>query len=332
MAVIESAVDVPYRGLLPEVVLQLAESAGLQPDGRLFALNSYENRVYRLGIDDAAPLVLKFYRANRWSDAQILEEHEFACELAAAELPVVAPIKLGNSTLYKGQGFRMAAFPLRAGAAPELDASGSRTQLGRAMARIHAIGARRDFNVRPALGDEWLGARARRIVLTSAWLPAHCAARYEAISQQLYSAVLAEWEQHQEVRFIRLHGDCHLGNILWNESGPLFVDLDDCLAGPAIQDLWMFLSGNGDEQRRQWAELVEGYEQFADFDYQQLRLIEALRATRMMNHAAWITERWTDPAFPRAFPWFAEPAYWERHIADLAEQIELVGQPPLLAM
>jgi Ser/Thr protein kinase RdoA (MazF antagonist) len=330
--VIESAVDVPYRGLLPEVVLQLAESAGLQPDGRLFALNSYENRVYRLGIDDAAPLVLKFYRAHRWSDAQILEEHEFARELAAAELPVVAPIVLGSSTLYTAQGFRMAAFPLRAGAAPELDAAGSRVQLGRAMARIHAIGARQDFRFRPAISDEWLGARARRTVLASQWLPSHCAARYEGISQQLYSAVLAEWVQHQEVHFIRLHGDCHLGNILWNESGPLFVDLDDCLAGPAIQDLWMFLSGNGDEQRRQWAELVEGYEQFADFDYQQLRLIEALRATRMMNHAAWITERWTDPAFPRAFPWFAEPAYWDRHIADLAEQIELVSQPPLLVM
>jgi Ser/Thr protein kinase RdoA (MazF antagonist) len=318
--------------LLPEVVLQLAEGAGLEPDGRLFQLNSYENRVYRIGTDHDAPLVLKFYRAGRWSDAQILEEHEFALELAGAELPVVAPLMLGAATLYCQRGFRMAAFPLRAGSAPELDAGDSRVLLGRAMARIHAVSGRSPFMSRPRINAEWLGMRARRVVLDAQVLPEHCDARYEAISGQLVNAIRAQWERHAEPRFIRLHGDCHLGNILWGKSGPLFVDLDDCLAGPAIQDLWMFLSGDGDDQRRQWNELMEGYQQFADFDHQQLPLIEALRAARMLNHAAWISERWADPAFPRAFPWFGEAVFWERHIGELAEQIELVSQPPMLAL
>ena len=329
---IESAVDVPFRGLLPELVLQLAERAGLQPDGRLFALNSYENRVYRLGRDDAAPLVLKFYRAGRWSDAQVLEEHEFALELAAAELPVVAPIALGSSTLHKAQGFRMAAFELRSGAAPELDHADARAQLGRAMARIHAYGARRPFRYRIRIDNAWLGARARNVVLASSWLPDHCRSRYESVSQQLVVAISEQWQQCTDLHMIRLHGDCHLGNILWNAQGPLFVDLDDCLMGPAIQDLWMFLSGSGDEQRRQWRDLIEGYEQFVDFDYQQLQLIEALRAARMLNYAAWLAERWRDPAFPRAFPWFSEANYWERHTSDLAEQINAVTHPPILTM
>jgi Ser/Thr protein kinase RdoA (MazF antagonist) len=329
--VIESADEVPYRGLLPETVLQLAEAAGLNPDGHLFALNSYENRVYRLGIEEGAPLVLKFYRAGRWSDAQIFEEHEFATELATAELPVVAPIRLGKSTLFHAQGFRMAAFPLHAGGAPDLDRPEARAQLGRAMARIHAIGARRRFRYRLAIDAEWQGARARRQLLNSPCLPTHCRPRFESISEQLLSAVQAQWQEQPDIAYLRLHGDCHLGNILWNERGPLFVDLDDCLSGPAIQDLWMLLSGDGNEQRHQWNELVAGYEQFADFDYRQLRLIEALRATRMLNHAAWVAERWRDPAFPRAFPWFSEAGFWERLISDLAEQIALVSEPPLLS-
>jgi Ser/Thr protein kinase RdoA (MazF antagonist) len=329
--VIESADNVPYAGLLPETVLQLAEAAGLQPDGRLFALNSYENRVYRLGCDDGAPVVLKFYRAGRWSDAQILEEHAFAAELAAAEIPVVAPVNLRGSTLFCERGFRLAAFPLRSGAAPELEAPGARELLGRSLARVHACGARRDFRHRPTLGGALLGRRARALVLESPSLPEHCMTRYATLSAALLEAIDAQWRGADDCRLIRVHGDCHLGNILWNDTGPLFVDLDDCMNAPAIQDLWMLLSGSADEQRFQWSEIIGGYEQFASFDYRELQLIEALRAVRMLNHTAWIAERWADPAFPRAFPWFEEPGYWERYLNDLAEQIPLVSAPPLIA-
>jgi len=328
--VTKSADNVPYAGLSPERVLAVAEQLGLHPDGRLFALNSYENRVYRVGCEDAQACVLKFYRAGRWSDAQILEEHSFAAELEAADLPVVAPLALHDATLHHCDGFRVAAFPLRPGSAPDLDAPGTLELLGRTLARLHARGAMRAFRSRPALRGEVLGERARRTVLDSPQLPEDCAQRYEAISGQLVDAILRRWEQCEPVRAIRLHGDCHLGNILWQDRGPLFVDLDDCQSGPAIQDLWMFLSGSGDEQRRQWSLLLEGYEQFAAFDYNELGLIEALRATRMLNHTAWIAARWSDPAFPRAFPEFAEPSYWQRHVNDLQEQVDAVDNPPIL--
>ena len=344
-AVTKSADGVPYGGLSPEHVLAIAEQLGLQPDGRLFALNSYENRVYRVGCEDAPPCVLKFYRAGRWSDAQILEEHEFAVELAAADLPVVAPLALRattpraaaaraatsrEATLHHCGGFRVAAFPLCPGQAPDLDAPDTLAMLGRTLARMHARGAQRPFRHRPAMQGDALGEAARRTVLQSPQLPSDCAQRYAQVSASVVAAIGQSWRECGPVNAIRLHGDCHLGNILWQQQGPLFVDLDDCRSGPAIQDLWMFLSGNGEEQRRQWSLLLQGYEQFADFDYRELGLIEALRATRMLNHTAWIAARWSDPAFPRAFPEFAEPTYWQRHLGDLLEQVDAVHSPPIL--
>ena len=320
----------PYSDLSPDAVLKAAEQLGLDPDGRLFALNSYENRVYRLGRHEAEAVVLKFYRAGRWSDAQILEEHAFATELAAAEIPVVAPLELRGATLTHVAGFRVAAFPLRPGGTPELDPPGARELLGRTLGRIHALGARQRFQYRPVLAGDRLGAKARATVLASGYLPQPTQTRYAEVSARLLAAINDVWQQAQPIRAIRLHGDCHLGNILWRASGPIFVDLDDCMMGPAIQDLWMFLSGSADEQRWQWSGLLAGYEQFATFDFTELKLIEALRAARMLNHAAWIAERWTDPAFPRAFPWFAEPRFWEQHTSDLAEQCEAVDAPPLL--
>jgi len=316
----------PFSGLTPDTVLSAAEAVGLKPDGHLFALNSYENRVYRLGCEDAPALVLKFYRSGRWSDAQILEEHAFALELAAAEIPVVAPILLGDSTLRHFQGYRLAAFPLRPGGAPDLDQPEARELLGRTLGRIHAIGALRPFAARPSLTGERLGARARRTVLASGQFPEHMRARYEQVSTRLIGQVQEQTRGGEAWRSIRLHGDCHLGNILWQAQGPVFVDLDDCLNGPAIQDLWMFLSGNPDERARQWSELMAGYERFATMDHRQTRLIEALRAVRMLNHAAWIAERWTDPAFPRAFPWFGEARFWEQHVLDLAEQSQTLDE------
>lgn len=314
------------------MVLAIAEQLQLQPDGRLFALNSYENRVYRVGREDADAVVLKFYREGRWSDAQILEEHAFALELAAAEIPVVAPLRLQKgSTLQRCKGFRVTAFPLQAGAAPELDQPGARELLGRTLGRIHACGARQRFRFRPALEGERLGARARQVVLGSGRLPDALRDRYADLSALLLERIEAVWAPLRPLRTVRLHGDCHLGNLLWRPSGPLFVDLDDCMQGPAMQDMWMFLSGSADEQRGQWQQLMSGYEQFAALDYAEIRLIEALRATRMLNHAAWIAERWADPAFPRAFPWFGEPRFWEQHLNDLAEQCAAVSELPALA-
>ena len=308
----------PFAALTPDAVLDAAEAAGLDPDGHVFALNSYENRVYRLGRASGAPVVVKFYRSGRWSDAQILEEHAFAAELAAAEIPVVAPLKLGDSTLYLGAGVRMAAFPLQPGGAPDLDQPEARELLGRTLGRIHAIGALRPFQFRDSLRGERLGSRARATVLASGQLPPHMREAYARISTELLGHIDAA--EIPATRALRLHGDCHLGNILWQSAGPVFVDLDDCLNGPAVQDLWMFVSGNPDERGRQWNELLAGYERFASFDHGELRLVEVLRAVRMLNHAAWIAERWSDPAFPRAFPWFGEARYWEQHVNDLAEQ------------
>jgi Ser/Thr protein kinase RdoA (MazF antagonist) len=323
-------INTPFAQLTPDAVLDASEALGLAPDGRLFALNSYENRVYRLGRFDAEPVVLKFYRAERWSDQQILEEHAFATELATAEIPVAAPLLLNGQTLHHYRSFRLAAFPLCPGSAPELDQAGARELLGRTLARIHALGAVRRFRYRPTLEQTMLGARARSSMLSSPLLPAHMRQRYEAVSATLIDGIKAAFLRASPLSPIRLHGDCHLGNILWQARGPLFVDLDDCLNGPRIQDLWMFLSGSADEQRGQWADIVEGYRQFGSIEYRELQLIEPLRALRMLNHAAWVAERWRDPAFPRAFPWAGEARYWEGYVGDLAEQCQMLEQPPQL--
>ena len=319
----------PFNGLTPEVVLDAAAAAGLDPDGRLFALNSYENRVYQLHGAEG-PLVLKFYRPARWSDAQISEEHEFTAELAATELPVAAPMTLGGTTLIHYEGFRFACFPWLRGRAPELDAPEARQLLGRTLARVHQVGARRPFEVRPRIGIERLGWQARSQVLASELLPSALTERYSSVSGALLERVQAGFATAGNLAEIRLHGDCHLGNLLWNEHGPAFVDLDDCAMGPRVQDLWMMLSGPPPDQQRQWAEILEGYQQFADFDLRELTLIEPLRALRMLHHAAWVAHRWSDPAFPRAFPWIGEPRYWEGYLQDLLEQIEAIDDPPLL--
>jgi Ser/Thr protein kinase RdoA (MazF antagonist) len=319
----------PFAGLTPEVVLDAAAACGLEPDGRLFALNSYENRVYQLGAGERQ-LVLKFYRPARWSDAQIGEEHELTAELAAAELPVAAPLAIGGATLLRFREFRFAAFPFLRGRAPELDAPEARQLLGRSLARLHQVGATRRFRVRPQIGVERLGWQARQQVLASALLPQALHASYSSVSAALLERASGAFGAAAGVREIRIHGDCHLGNLLWDEHGPVFVDLDDCGMGPPVQDLWMMLSGSPAEQRGQWEQLLEGYSQFRDFDFLEVTLIEPLRALRMLHHAAWVVHRWGDPAFPRAFPWFAEPRYWEGYLQDLLEQVATIDSPPLL--
>ncbi|HVO44952.1 MAG TPA: serine/threonine protein kinase [Steroidobacteraceae bacterium] len=318
----------PFTGLSPEVVLDAAASVGLEADGRLFALNSYENRVYQLGTAQGN-LVLKFYRPHRWSDAQIGEEHALTAELAEAELPVAAPVAREGRTLFTFGEYRFAAFPWMPGRAPELDAADARQILGRTLARFHQVGARLPFRTRPLIGIQRLGIDACRQVLAGELLPQGLRDRYEHTAEDLLERIEQAFAAAGTPHGIRIHGDCHLGNLLWNERGPAFVDLDDCGTGPRIQDLWMLLSGTAADQRRQWAELLEGYLQFADFDFREVALVEPLRALRMLHHAAWVSHRWLDPAFPRAFPWFGEERYWENYLGDLREQLQTLEDPPL---
>jgi Ser/Thr protein kinase RdoA (MazF antagonist) len=321
----------PFEALDPDAVFAAAESIGLEPSGRLFALNSYENRVYQLGDEQGALWVLKFYRPARWSDAAIGEEHAFTFELAAAELPVAAPLTRDGRSLFVHAKLRFAAFPYLAGRAPELDDLATLSLLGRTLARIHAIGGRARFAHRPRLTLERLGEQAQRHVLASGFVPETLSEQYERVSAQVIGRVRQCFDNFGPLPQLRIHGDCHVGNILWRENGPLFVDLDDCMSGPRIQDLWMFLSGDAPNQQSSWAAIMEGYELFGEFDYSELTLVEALRSLRILHHAAWIANRWGDPAFPRAFPWFSDARFWERHISDLFEQLSAMDDPPILS-
>jgi len=321
----------PFDALSPDLVFEAAESIGLEPSGRLFALNSYENRVYQLGDDDGALWVLKFYRPARWTDAQIGEEHDFTHELAAEDLPVAAPLKRDGASLFVHRRLRFAAFPYLAGRAPELGDKATLTLLGRTLARIHAVGSRARFQHRHALTLARLGVDARRQVIDSGFVPDALAEQYARVSEQVIGRVRQGFDNFGPLPGLRIHGDCHAGNILWRENGPLFVDLDDCMSGPRIQDLWMFLSGDPASQQSSWAAIMEGYELFGEFDFAELTLVEALRSLRILHHAAWIASRWDDPAFPRAFPWFGDARFWERHISDLFEQLSAMDDPPILS-
>jgi len=323
-----SDTDTPYYRLDPDTVIQAIESVGLECDGRLLALNSYENRVYQVGIEDALPLVTKFYRPGRWSDAQILEEHEFSLEIANAEIPLIPPLEINGKTLQEYDGFRFALFERRGGHAPELEQKDTRIWLGRFLGRIHAIGAARPFKTRPQLTIESFGHEPVKALLDGQWLPPHLETAFSSLSTDLLTSIEAAYERSGEFSNIRLHGDCHPGNILWRD-GPLFVDLDDCRSGPAIQDLWMLLSGEPHEMAMQMKDVLEGYTQFHHFNHRELGLIEALRTLRMLHHAAWLAKRWQDPAFPIAFPWFGEPRYWEDLILSLREQLGRMHEPPL---
>jgi Ser/Thr protein kinase RdoA (MazF antagonist) len=330
-----SAVLEPYAGLTPDCVLDAVESLGLRADGRLLALNSYENRVYQIGIDDAAPLVAKFYRPDRWSDAAILEEHAFVTELAEREIPAVPALTFGETTLHRHQGFRFAVFRRQGGCAPELDRRDTREWMGRFIGRIHAVGALVPYRERPTLDIVSFGEEPRAYLIAHGFLPADIAEVYRGVSAQALDGVRRCFERAGKVAQIRLHGDCHLGNVLWSEgatdTGPHFVDFDDSRMGPAVQDLWMLLSGEREERVSQLADLLAGYEDFHEFDSRELYLIEGLRTLRLMHYAAWIARRWHDPAFPAAFPWFNTQRYWEERILELREQIALMDEPPLWA-
>lgn len=324
----------PYSELSPEVVLDAIEAIGHPCDGRVLALNSYENRVYQIGIEGGEPLIAKFYRPGRWSDAAIREEHAFSAELAAQEIPVVAPLAQRGAaeaptSLHIHRGFRYAVFPRRGGRWPELGTAADREWVGRFLGRIHGVGRAGRFHDRKRLSVEELGRASRDFVLDGDWMPDYLATKYADLTDELLEEIERQADGWGGARVGRILGDCHRGNILWTDLGPHFVDLDDCLTGPAIQDIWMLLAGGQQEMRTQVSDLLQGYEQFLPFDRSELALIEPLRALRMIHYSAWLARRWDDPAFPRAFPWFAEPRYWEEHYRALEDQLAAVMGPRL---
>jgi Ser/Thr protein kinase RdoA (MazF antagonist) len=318
-----------FGALRPDDILEPLEDLGFTSDGRFLALNSYENRVYRVGLEDAEPIVAKFYRPGRWSDEAILEEHRYTLELEEQEIPVVAPLERDGVTLHHRGPFRLAVFPCRGGRAPEPDAPGVLQQLGRLVARIHLQGEVRPFRHRPKIDIESYGHESQRYLVEQDFIPPELVDAYNGIAEHLLDNVAGCFERAGRVRELRLHADFHPGNVLHDGTEFFIVDFDDVRTGPAMQDLWMFLSGDREEQTPQLAALLEGYEEFRRFDARELHLVEALRSLRIMHYAAWLARRWDDPAFRIAFPWFDTPRYWDEHILMLREQAALTQEPPL---
>ncbi|WP_447594665.1 serine/threonine protein kinase [Aquipseudomonas campi] len=318
----------PFATLTPDLVLDAVESLGYLSDARVLALNSYENRVYQVGIEDETPLIAKFYRPARWSDAAIREEHSFSAELAECDVPVVAPLVRDGETLFEHAGFRFALFPRRGGRAPEPGNLDQLYRLGQLLGRLHAVGASRPFEHREALAVPNFGHASLATLLDGNFIPRSLLPAYESVARDLLKRLDALFAS---VRYtpIRLHGDCHPGNLLHRDDAFHVVDLDDCRMGPAVQDLWMMLAGERHERLSQLAELVDGYQEFHDFASRELPLIEGLRALRLMHYSAWLARRWDDPAFPMSFPWFGTERYWGEQILMLREQLAALDEEPL---
>lgn len=324
-----NAPGTPYADLTPDRVLDAIETLGSQGDGRVFALNSYENRVYQIGIEDGPPLIAKFYRPGRWSDAAILEEHAFTILLAEREIPVVAPLAFDDRTLHHFEEHRFTLYPRQPGRAPEFDDPDTLEWMGRFIGRIHAVGALARYQHRPAIDIDSFGREPRDFLLSTGFIPADLLPAWHSVVDQALDGVEACFARAGTVTTLRLHGDCHAGNVLWADNGPHFVDFDDSRSGPAIQDLWMLLSGDRASMQRQLGDVLAGYEDFAEFDPRELHLVEALRTLRLIHYSGWIARRWDDPAFPAAFPWFNGGRYWEERILELREQIALMEEPSL---
>jgi Ser/Thr protein kinase RdoA (MazF antagonist) len=321
--------DHPYAQLTPDRVLDALSGAGIRGDGRLLALGSYENRVYQAWQDEGPPVVVKFYRPGRWSDDAIRDEHAFVAELAEGELPVVAPLPLQGATLHRDDVFRFAVYPRCGGRAPELEDRATLRRIGRLLGRIHAIGAIAPFAHRPRLDLETFGTAPRDWLLAHDFLPPDLILPWRSIAELALQGARDCYARAGNVALLRLHGDCHAGNVLWTDAGPHFVDFDDARMGPATQDLWMLLSGERADMTRQLGDVLSGYEDFARFDRRELHLVEALRTLRLIHYSAWIAQRWDDPAFPAAFPWFNTQRYWQDRILELREQVALMTEAPL---
>ena len=318
----------PFDALTPSFILNAVDHHGFLSDGRILALNSYENRVYQVGIEDNEPIIAKFYRPERWSNAQILEEHQFCSELVRQDLPVVPPLEKNGETLFQFGNFRLALYPRKGGHAPELDNLDNLFTMGRFLARMHTVGARKVFQYRPAITCKHYGHESAALI-EEQFIPEHIRSSYQAVVSEILKFIDAIYYDDNNDEHIRVHGDCHLGNILWRDDAPHFIDFDDSRMAPAIQDVWMLLSGDRARQTAQLNEIVEGYNEFAEFPLQQIKYIEALRTLRIMYFSAWLAKRWDDPAFPRAFPWFNTTQYWEQHILDLREQLGELNEPVL---
>jgi Ser/Thr protein kinase RdoA (MazF antagonist) len=312
--------DAPFAGLTPEKVLAAVDRVGFITDGRFLALNSYENRVYQVHIEQAPPVIVKFYRPQRWSDEAIQEEHDYAMNAASLDLPIVPPLEFEGQSLLRFESYRYAVFKRQGGHWPELGVKDDRVLLGRSLGRLHQLGATSRFQQRPTLAPLKIIEEAAKTVLAANQLASHQVDRYVQICEQILDIVSDIEQALGAVSTIRIHGDCHRGNILWTDQGPHFVDCDDAVNGPAVQDIWMLLAGNPDECRGQWNDFMEGYEQFRPFPHQEWAYIPALRLTRMVHYAAWLQRRMHDPAFPKAFPWFGTARFWDEHIQSLSEE------------
>ncbi len=325
--------DHPYQLLTPDVVIDAIESTGRLSDACILALNSYENRVYQVGLESDDPVIAKFYRPDRWSAEQIQEEHQFIQRLYEAEIPVVPPIVIDREsdipTLSHFNHFDFCIYPRQGGRAPELDNLDHLYQLGQYIGRIHAIGAGYPFKHRISLRVQAFGYDSAAFLLENGFIPSEVRPAYESIANEVLAAIEQNSPESTEFDSISLHGDCHPGNVLWRDDRPHFVDFDDAISGPAIQDLWMLLSGDTANKQRQISEIVEGYELFREFDLRELKLIEPLRALRVLNYNAWLAKRWDDPAFPMSFPWFNTPRYWSEHILELKELLTSLHERPL---
>lgn len=320
-----------YAALGPDTILDAVESLGYLCNGQFLALNSYENRVYQVGLEEGQPLIAKFYRPARWSDDAIIEEHRFTRVLNELEIPVIAPLAdEEGATLHRHNDYRFTLYPRRGGRPPELDDPDHLEQMGRFIARIHNMGAVQPFEHRPTLNVESFGVDAYQYLLEHGFVPRELELSYRSLAEDLLKQVHRCYQSAGDLPTIRLHGDMHPGNVLWTDRGPHIVDFDDARMGPAIQDLWMFLSGDRSYMTARLADLLCGYTEFRNFDPGELHLVEALRTLRMMHYAAWIARRWDDPAFPQAFPWFNSGRYWDEHILALREQAALMDEPPLV--
>ncbi len=319
----------PYYSLTPDKVMDAVESQGFECDARIFPLNSYENRVYQVGLEEAEPVIVKFYRPGRWRAEQIQEEHDFSLELAELEVPVVAPWRNpAGESLFRHEEFLFAIYPRRGGRAPDLEAPDDLEVLGRLLGRLHAVGRQRPFAHRPALTVQSFGVDSVEFLLSSGAVPESLQPSYEAVAFPLLEGISSAFAA-VDCAAIRLHGDCHPGNILWRDGAAHFVDLDDARSGPAVQDIWMLLTGDRPHQTAALGDVMEGYQQFNEFNFAELALIEPLRALRSMHYAAWLARRWEDPSFPMHFPWFGDERYWGEHILTLREQLEALQEPPL---